>query len=107
MKGFVLAVVAFGLLQMPVLAQDAADTEARCFLGSVTFSSGAAMSAGSGTMACQSGGWVETEGDAAGCLLEGELSSVGAVVGINNNDTLSLQCAPNGRWETIPVAAAE
>jgi hypothetical protein len=105
MRVFLTGALALALLQAPAFAQEAGG-DTRCFLGSKTFSAGAAMSAGSGTMVCEAGSWVAAEGDAAGCLLEGELSSVGAVVGINNNDTMSLQCAAGGRWETIPIASA-
>jgi hypothetical protein len=33
--------------------------------------------------------------------MRGELSAVGAVVGIRNNDRLLLQCDEGGRWVTI------
>ncbi len=90
----------------PVSAQEASSREARCWIGSSTFSPGASMHVGTAVATCDAGsGWVTSEspGDAAGCLLEGELSSVGAVVGIRNNATLVLQCQPAGTWETMPV----
>lgn len=88
----------------PTLAQEASVRETRCWVGDVTFSAGAGINAGESVAVCQSGtGWTEAEAGApvVGCLLEGELSSVGAVVGIRNNDTLMLQCDVNGRWMTI------
>ena len=76
-------------------------------MGDVAFSAGAAINAGETTAVCQAGsGWKQAEGNATavGCLLEGELSSVGAVVGIRNNDTLLLQCDASGRWTTLSSA---
>lgn len=96
-------VVAGALGASPALSQEATG-ETRCWLGSVTFSSGAVMNSGSGPMVCEADvGWraAEEATDAAGCLLEGDLSSVGAVVGISNNDMLSLQCGADGRWTTL------
>ena len=104
--------VVFGaLLGVPVMAQDnAVVRETRCWLGSVTFSSGALMDTGSGVMACVADrGWVAQDGeagDAAGCLLDGDISSVGAVIGISNNDRQWLQCEANGRWTVIESGAA-
>ena len=85
-------------------AQEASVKETRCWVGDVTFSAGAGINAGDSTAVCQAGsGWKEAEAGAPviGCLLEGELSSIGAVVGIRNNDTLLLQCGVTGRWVTI------
>lgn len=99
--------VALGLLALPAgpaLAQEASVRETRCWVGDVTFSPGAGINAGESAAVCQAGaGWQEAEAGAPviGCLLEGELSSVGAVVGIRNNDTLMLQCDVSGRWVTI------
>jgi hypothetical protein len=100
--------VALGLLAVPAappaLAQEASVKETRCWVGDVTFSAGAGINAGESAAVCQSGtGWTEAAAGAPiiGCLLEGELSSVGAVVGIRNNDTLMLQCDASGRWVTI------
>ena len=92
------------VLATPALAQEASIKETRCWVGDVTFSAGAGINAGESVAICRSGtGWQEAEAGAPiiGCLLEGELSSVGAVVGIRNNDTLMLQCDSNGRWVTI------
>jgi hypothetical protein len=78
--------------------------ETRCWLGSVTFSSGAAVNTGAGVSICEADqGWQQTDTDveAAGCLLEGELSGVGAVVGISNNDRMWLRCESDGRWSTV------
>ena len=104
------ALVGFGFLLMlasPTAAQEASVRETRCWVGDVTFSAGAAINAGETAAVCQAGnGWKQAEADAPviGCLLEGELSSVGAVVGIRNNDTLLLQCDASGRWTTLSSA---
>ncbi len=99
-----LALVLLALPAAPTLAQEASVKETRCWVGDVTFSPGAGINAGESAAVCQAGsGWQEAEAGAPviGCLLEGELSSVGAVVGIRNNDTLMLQCDVSGRWVTI------
>jgi hypothetical protein len=99
--------LALGLVVLPAapaLSQEASVKETRCWVGDVTFSPGAGINAGESVSVCQSGtGWQEAKAGAPviGCLLEGELSSVGAVVGIRNNDTLLLQCDASGRWVTI------
>jgi hypothetical protein len=98
------ALVLLALPAVPTLAQEASVKETRCWVGDVTFSPGAGINAGESASVCQAGsGWQEAEAGAPviGCLLEGELSSVGAVVGIRNNDTLLLQCDVSGRWVTI------
>ena len=82
--------------------------ETRCWIGDVAFSAGMAIGLGEGAAVCEAGvGWQEeTAGVAiAGCLLEGKLSSVGAVLGIRNNDSLLLQCDASGRWVTIEPGA--
>ena len=92
----------------PVVAQEASIRETRCWVGDVTFSAGMGIGAGDSTAVCEAGtGWKAASADTpvAGCLLEGELSSVGAVVGIRNNDTLLLQCGANGAWTTMPANA--
>jgi hypothetical protein len=99
--------VVLGLLAFPAapaLAQEASVKETRCWVGDVAFSAGAGINAGDSTAVCQAGsGWKQAEAGAPviGCLLEGELSSIGAVVGIRNNDTLLLQCGVTGRWVAI------
>jgi hypothetical protein len=98
------------LLAGPVAAQEASIKETRCWAGDVAFSAGAGLNAGDGGVVCQPGsGWtgVETAAPVLGCLLEGELSSVGAVVGIRNSDSLLIQCEPNGRWTTLVIGAGE
>jgi hypothetical protein len=99
-----LALVLLVLPAVPTLAQEASVKETRCWVGDVTFSPGAGINAGESAAICQLGtGWQEADAGSPviGCLLEGELSSVGAVVGIRNNDTLMLQCDVSGRWVTI------
>lgn len=89
-------------------AQEASLRETRCWVGDVTFSAGAGINTGSGTAVCTAGsGWEAAEGDAlvAGCLLEGKLSSVGAVVGIRNTDRMLLQCDASGRWMSIEATS--
>ena len=101
-------IAALGMIAVlggPAAAQESVVVrETRCWLGSVTFSAGASMSVGNGVATCEGDDiWQAGAADsiAAGCLLEGKLSSVGAVVGISNNDVLSLQCASNGTWATL------
>ena len=92
------------LLCGPALAQEASVKETRCWVGDVAFSAGAGINAGKAVAVCEAGnGWKQAAADAPiiGCLLEGELSSVGAVVGIRNNDSLVLQCDVSGRWTTL------
>tara|TARA_R110002020_G_scaffold6295_23_gene26417 strand:+ start:12796 stop:13131 length:336 start_codon:yes stop_codon:yes gene_type:complete len=96
------------LLAGPVAAQEASVKETRCWAGDVAFSAGAGLNAGEGGVVCQPGsGWTRMAADAPvlGCLLEGELSSVGAVLGIRNSDSLVIQCAPNGRWVRLAIEA--
>jgi hypothetical protein len=88
----------------PAFAQEASAKETRCWVGDVTFSAGSAINAGSSVAVCDAGnGWKEAEAGSPviGCLLEGKLSSVGAVVGIRNNDSLLIQCDASGRWTTL------
>lgn len=97
-------ILALALLPATAFAQEASVKETRCWVGDVTFSPGAGINAGSGAAICEAGrGWKEAEAGAPiiGCLLEGELSSVGAVVGIRNSDHLLIQCDASGRWMTI------
>lgn len=104
--GLVLALLP--LLTGPTLGQEASVKETRCWVGDVTFSAGSGINAGKAVAVCEAGiGWKEAEAGAPvlGCLLEGELSSVGAVVGIRNNDSLLIQCDASGRWTTLPVPA--
>ena len=91
----------------PALAQEASVKETRCWVGDVVFSAGAGINAGKAVAVCEAGsGWREAGADSPviGCLLEGELSSVGAVVGIRNNDRMVLQCDASGRWTTLEMS---
>ena len=99
-----LPLVLLVILVGPTAAQEASVKETRCWVGDVAFSAGAGINAGKEAAVCEAGtGWRVAEADAPviGCLLEGELSSVGAVVGIRNNDGLLLQCDASGRWTTL------
>lgn len=102
---FTSVVVMLALLGGGASAQESAVVrETRCWLGSVTFSSGAAVNTGAGVSVCEADqGWQRSDADAeaAGCLLEGELSGVGAVVGISNNDRMWLRCESDGHWSTV------
>jgi hypothetical protein len=106
-------VLVVGLLVLPsspASAQEASAKETRCWLGNVTFSAGVGVNAGTGTAVCNAGsGWTAAKADTpvAGCLLEGKLSSAGAIVGIRNNDSMLLQCDVTGRWVTLEAAAKE
>jgi hypothetical protein len=104
---------ALGLLSVgniPAFAQEASVKETRCWVGNVTFSAGVGINAGDGTAVCNAGtGWAQAKANTpvAGCLLEGKLSSAGAIVAIRNNDTMLMQCDVTGRWVTIETAAKE
>ena len=92
---------------VPALAQEASVRETRCWVGDVAFSAGAGINAGEGAAVCKAGaGWVTAAAAApiAGCLLEGKLSSAGAVVGVRNRDDVLLQCGPGGRWAIIQAS---
>ncbi|MBJ3784411.1 hypothetical protein [Devosia sediminis] len=97
----------FGLLLMlasPTVAQEASLRETRCWVGDVVFSAGMSVSVGDDVAVCEAGtGWriAGSNVAVAGCVLEGEFSSVGAVVGIRNSDDMLLQCDPRGHWVTI------
>lgn len=101
------AALVLGLLAIgaaPGVAQEASVRETRCWVGDIAFSAGAGINAGEGAALCKAGvGWIKAEADTpvAGCLLEGKLSSAGAIVGIRNNDSMLLQCDTSGRWVTI------
>ena len=100
--------VLVSILGGPAVAQEASVRETRCWVGDVAFSAGVGINTGNGVALCQAGiGWQAAEAETlvAGCLLEGKLSSVGAVVGIRNNDSLLLQCDTSGRWTTIDTAS--
>lgn len=106
MRATLFLIGAFGLiLGGSVAAQDKPGvSQTRCFLGSLTFSAGAQANVGDGTAVCKGdSSWqkVQSDASAAGCILEGKLSSSGAIVGIDNNDQLSLQCDASGRWVTV------
>jgi hypothetical protein len=109
------AVFLLALLAVPsgtVVAQEASASirETRCWVGGVTFSAGMGINAGDGVAVCKAGsGWTlqEAKAPVAGCLLDGKLSSSGAVVSIRNNDSMLLQCDSTGRWVTIETAAKE
>lgn len=82
--------------------------ETRCWVGDVAFSAGAGINAGEAVAVCAAGsGWTAAEAGTpvTGCLLEGKLSSVGAVVGIRNNSNLLIQCDASGRWTTLAAPA--
>jgi hypothetical protein len=87
------ALIGFGSLLMlasPTAAQEAAVRETRCWVGDVVFSAGMSVNMGD-------------EVAVAGCVLEGEFSSVGAVVGIRNSDEIALQCDRSGHWVTLEL----
>lgn len=105
--------LALGLLSVgssPAFAQEASIKETRCWAGNVAFSAGVGINAGNGVAVCNAGtGWAEAKADTpvAGCLLEGKLSSAGAILGIRNSDTMLLQCDTSGRWVTLETAAKQ
>jgi hypothetical protein len=110
MRALLSVAVLIGMTSGAAVAQEASLRETRCWVGDVAFSSGLSINVGDGIAVCEAGsGWrhAEAEMSAAGCLLEGKLSSVGAVVGIRNNDGLLLQCEPNGRWVMVGAAPSE
>ena len=94
----------------PGAAQEASVRETRCWVGDIAFSAGAAINAGDDAAVCKAGtGWMKAEAEAdtpvAGCLLEGKLSSAGAVVGVRNSDSVLLQCDVSGRWVTLAAGS--
>ncbi len=96
------------LLAGPSGAQESAPREERCWIGGSTFSVGAAMRVGDAVARCGgAAGWVAPDAplSAAGCLLDGELSSVGALVGVRNSDSLVLSCTADGQWVTLETEA--
>jgi hypothetical protein len=103
------ALVGFGFLLMlasPTAAQEASVRETRCWVGDVVFSAGMSVNMGDEVAVCEAGtGWRLAGKDVAvaGCVLEGEFSSVGAVVGIRNSDEIALQCDRNGHWVTLEL----
>ncbi len=104
----VLALSVLSIASGPSFAQEASAGETRCWVGGVTFSAGAGINAGDGVAVCKAGtGWAAAEATVpvAGCLLEGKLSSAGAVVGVRNADNLLLQCDASGRWVTLAAEA--
>ena len=99
--------VVAGMASSPTVAQEASVSETRCWVGDVAFSPGMGLNVGEGVAVCEVGsGWksVDVKGPVAGCLLEGELSSIGAVVSIRNNDDLVLQCEAGGQWAIIEAS---
>ena len=99
-----LGLAVFALLGGPTVAQEASIKETRCWVGDVAFSAGAGINAGPAVAVCEAGtGWKQAGAGAPvlGCLLEGKLSSVGAVLGIRNNDSLLIQCDASGRWTVL------
>ena len=110
----VLFLVLLAVTTGPAVAQDASASasvrDSRCWVGGVTFSAGMGINVGDGVAVCKAGaGWTleEAKAPVAGCLLDGKLSSAGAVVSIRNNDSMLLQCDPTGRWVTLEAAAKE
>lgn len=95
----------FAVLSGPASAQETAVVrEARCWIGSSTFSAGAAMSVGDAVAVCDStSGWKApaVAVSASGCLLEGKLSSTGAILGVRNGDTMLVKCDAGGTWVTV------
>ena len=103
-------VLVLGLMALSAPAtvgQEVSARETRCSVGNVAFSSGVGISAGEGVAVCDAGSWSMGKADTpvAGCLLDGKLSSAGAIVGIRNSDTMLLQCDVSGRWVTIETTA--
>ena len=89
------------VLSGPSHAQETVVGEARCWIGSSTFSPGSSMYVGDSIATCDAAsGWRASEAtvSAAGCLLDGKLSSAGALVDLRNSDSLLLECDAGGRW---------
>lgn len=102
MRALLVGALALGALASgPAAGQDKAAREARCWIGSSTFSVGATMFVGQSVAVCDaSGAWMASDESlsAAGCLLEGKLSSAGAVVGVRNSEAMLLECGADGQW---------
>jgi hypothetical protein len=93
----------------PAAAQEATIKETRCWVGDVAFTAGVGINAGDGVAVCRAGtGWEAGEATTpvVGCVLEDKFSSVGAIVGIRNNDSLLLQCDATGRWTPVNTGIA-
>lgn len=72
--------------------------QASCWLGSMRFSPGAKVRGASSVMYCDVDFmWVETDGDALGCIRAGELHAVGDVQKLPNSATI-VTCGANGTW---------
>ena len=96
MRAIVIAVV---LLCIPASAQEAHEQD-RCWFASESFTPGATIRAGETVMACQTDfTWATTTQNAAGCLLDGDVSSYGAIVEAGPADSnVKSQCQLDGTW---------
>ena len=108
MRGLLVGLLVLPALIAPASAQEANVRETRCWVGGVAFSAGAGIAGGGGIAECQAAtGWQLGKTDAlvVGCLLDGKLSSIGAVLDIRDHDNRILKCESSGRWTMIELPA--
>lgn len=107
MQKLALAVLAsIALLSIPALGQDMQMSgQPRCWVGSIGFTTGAVVRAGSQAMICaEDNSWKVSDSKAAGCFYDGKLFGVGAVASIPNNKAFSLECTDEGTWLKLPIS---
>lgn len=103
MRVFATAVLMGTLCYAPAGAQIVRVIEQeRCWLGSLSFSPGATVRAGSQIMVCSSeNAWEPTPEAASGCIFDGDFFGVGAVDNGPRQDAQRMFCRNDGVWERI------
>jgi hypothetical protein len=90
------------MLTAPAIAQAplTIQQQSRCWLAGEGYSPGATIRAGAGVMVCGADFvWQATSDEAAGCLHDGNLFSVGAIENASKQQRALLQCKPDGTWQ--------
>lgn len=86
-------------------AQEAglAPEQGRCWVASESFTPGATIRSGDEVIECQPDfSWAPTTRSASGCMLDGELNSIGALVDAGPADSnLKSRCQSSGAWEMV------
>ena len=100
-----LSAIALVFCTHPAFAQETshATEQGRCWVASESFTPGASIRSGDEVVECQPDfSWAPTVRSAAGCILEGELSSVGAVVDAGPaTSNVKTRCRADGSWENV------
>jgi hypothetical protein len=99
-----IGVAVAALMAVPVAAQEAAiiQEQNRCWLGSISFSPGAAMRAGDAVMKCSDDfKWIMSNSYAAGCILAGKFYHSGAIENGPNQQAIKQRCEDDGSWMQI------